>query len=153
MFVLRPLTGDDAPALAALLSAQPADYMQYFIPFAFDEAAIRPLLSAARADVYMGVYWQDQLAGFFMLRGWDAGYSIPAYGVTIGQAFRGMGLGRVTLETAKAISRLKGASTLMLKVHPDNAPAKHLYESAGFVQVDHDPRNGNLVYHFALGSA
>lgn len=53
-------------------------------------------------------------------------------------------------DAAKTICRLRHADTLMLKVHPENRAAKHLYESAGFVRVSTDPRNGNLVYHCTL---
>jgi len=31
------------------------------------------------------------------------------------------------------VAREVGATSVMLKVHPDNADAKHLYESEGFV--------------------
>jgi hypothetical protein len=30
----------------------------------------------------MGIYWQAELR-FFMLRGWDEGFDVPAYGVLI----------------------------------------------------------------------
>lgn len=150
MVLMRTLTDEDAASLAAFLQRQQAEYMAYFTPFSFDESEITKMLQAARADLYVGVFWEDTLAGFFMLRGWDAGYQIPAYGVVIDQAARGLGLGRLTLDAAKTICRLRHADTLMLKVHPENSAAKHLYESAGFVQVSTDPRNGNLVYHCAL---
>jgi len=150
MFLMRTLTELDAAALAAFLQRQPAEYMAYFTPFSFDELEIAKMLQAAQADLYIGVFWQDELAGFLMLRGWDAGYRIPAYGVVIDQASRGLGLGRLTLDAAKTICRLRHADKLMLKVHPENRAAKHLYESAGFVRVSTDPRNGNLVYHCTL---
>lgn len=150
MMLMRTLTAQDAAGLSAFLKQQPADYMQHFTPFSFDEADIRAMLLSARSDLYIGLFWMEEMAGFFMLRGWDAGYRIPAYGVVIGQSYRGKGLGRLTLEAAKTICRLRAVDTLMLKVHPANLSAKHLYESAGFVQVSTDSRNGNLVYHCAL---
>ncbi|MCA9909248.1 MAG: GNAT family N-acetyltransferase, partial [Anaerolineae bacterium] len=99
---------------------------------------------------YMGIFWRGRLAGFFMLRGWDSGYEIPAYGVTIDIEHRNMGLGRLSLETSKTIARLEGATQVMLKVHPDNAPARKVYEAAGFVQTGVDPKNANLIYHYSL---
>jgi ribosomal protein S18 acetylase RimI-like enzyme len=98
----------------------------------------------------MGIFWHEALSGFFMLRGWDQGYEIPAYGVTIDIEHRNLGLGRLSLETSKTIARLEGAKKIMLKVHPDNTPARKVYESAGFVQSGVDPKNDNLVYHFNL---
>lgn len=147
---VRPLTAEDAPALANMLQRQPQTYMQYFIPFAFDEATIAGLLERCQEDLYMGLFWENQLAGFFMLRGWDEGYTVPAYGVTIDEAFSGLGLARLTLGLSKTICRLRSASRLMLKVHPDNTVAKRLYEDAGFIQTGVDERNNNLIYHFDL---
>ena len=130
--VIRPLTPTDAPHLSAMLLAQPPDYIQYFHPFDFDVETVRHLLAAARNDVYMGFFLDDELAGFFMLRGWDAGYTIPAYGVTIAQSFSGLGLATLSLDASKTLCRLHTAERLMLKVHPDNLTAKRLYEKSGF---------------------
>jgi ribosomal protein S18 acetylase RimI-like enzyme len=151
-FLCRALGAADAPLLAAMLSSQSQDYTRYFRPFPFDEAAIHGFLSAARQDMYFGVFWDEALVAFFMLRGWDKGYDVPAYGVVVDDEHRGMGLGRLTLEMSKTICRLRGAERLMLKVHPENVAAKHLYESAGFVQTGIDPRNDNLIYHFSFES-
>lgn len=146
--VLRPLTVADAPAFSAMLSAQPSSYIQYFRPFDFDVATVTKLLEGVRDDVYMGFFVSDTLAGFFMLRGWDSGYAVPAYGVTVAQDFAGMGLATLSLDASKSICRLRGAERLMLKVHPDNATAKRLYEKADFVQTGVDTRNDNLIYHY-----
>ena len=147
-FQVRRLHVGDAILLSALLQAQSSEYLRYFTPFQFDEATLTALLNCAKQDIFMGLFWDDRLAGFFMLRGWDAGYAIPSYGVAIGEQFRNWGLGRLTLELSKVICRLHGAPRLMLKVHPDNGPAKHLYETAGFVQTGVDSKNDNLIYHF-----
>lgn len=150
MLNMRPLAPEDASLLAGLMQQQPPGYMQYFTPFAFEAPVIEAMLAGSSQDVYMGIFWDEALAGFFMLRGWDEGYAVPAYGVTIAESFRGQGLGRLSLEASKSISRLKGAERLMLKVHPNNRAAKHLYESVGFVETGYDARNGNLIYHFEL---
>jgi len=146
--IVRPLTHADAPTLSSMLRAQPFDYMRYFIPFAFDELSISERLRAAQQDLYIGMFWGDALAGFFMLRGWDEGYAVPAYGVTIDHRYRNYGLGRLSLEMAKTICRLRGAERLMLKVHPENTAARQLYERAGFQKTGVDPRNENWIYHF-----
>jgi [ribosomal protein S18]-alanine N-acetyltransferase len=146
--VLRPLTVADAQAFSIMLGAQPPDYIQYFRPFDFDVETLTKLLQAAQDDVYMGFFVDEVLAGFFMLRGWDSGYAIPAYGVTIAQAFAGMGLATLSLDTSKTLCRLRGVERLMLKVHPENLTAKRLYEKAGFLQMGVDTRNANLIYHY-----
>jgi RimJ/RimL family protein N-acetyltransferase len=148
--VVRPLAVADAAAWSALLAGQPTEYMQYFIPFQFDQAPLTEILTNAKHDLYMGLWWGESLIGFFMLRGWDHGYDIPAYGVTIDQRFRNRGLGRLTLELSRSICKLRNAKRLMLKVHPLNTAAKQLYESFGFVYTSDDAKNGNLVYHLDL---
>jgi ribosomal protein S18 acetylase RimI-like enzyme len=76
-----------------------------------------------------------------MLRGWDEGYSVPSFGVAVGSAYRGRGIGRGLLLYAIEYARKRGAPAVMLKVHLDNASARHLYESEGFVfqEIRGDP--------------
>ncbi len=148
LLAVRPLTPIDAPSFSGMLMEQTPDYIQYFRPFDFDVETLRHLLTAARKDVYMGFFVDDTIAGFFMLRGWDSGYAIPAYGVTIAQNFGGLGMATLSLDTSKTLCRLRDVKRLMLKVHPDNLTAKRLYEKAGFVQTGVDTHNANLIYHF-----
>jgi GNAT superfamily N-acetyltransferase len=150
LLTIRPLGPGDGAHLAAMLRRETADYLQYFSPFSFEEAAVSGLLSAADRDVYMGLFWGDVLAGFFMLRGWDAGYAVPSYGVVIASRFRGLGLARLTLDLSKIICKQRGVTHIMLKVHPEHTRAKRIYEDAKFTQTGLDPTNGNLVYHLAL---
>jgi len=144
---IRRLTASDAGSLSAMLLAQPQGYLQYFNPFSFDRTSLLGRLEAARLDDYMGFFLGGALAGFFMLRGWDEGYEVPAYGVAIDSRYRGLGLGASSIELAKVICRLRGAHKLMLKVHPENVVAKNAYEAAGFHAAGTDSRTHHLVYH------
>jgi hypothetical protein len=83
-----------------------------------------------------------------MLRGWDAGYSIPSYGVFIREAFAGRGLSTMTLHMAISLCKRRGARTVMLKVHPDNVVAKKTYEKFGFVASGRDPKIDNIIYRY-----
>jgi RimJ/RimL family protein N-acetyltransferase len=147
---VRPINIGDAAHLAAMLQRQSKTYVQFFDPFSFDEATVSKLLARKDKDLYMGMYWQEQIAGFFMLRGWDEGYEVPSYGVLVDERFSGFGFGRISLGAALTICRLLKAPRLMLKVHPSNKIAKRLYESAGFVHSGFDKKNGNLIYYFDL---
>lgn len=89
--------------------------------------------SAVRADLYFAAFLGDRLVGYGMLRGWDEGFSIPSFGLAVGAAYRSRGIGRRLLRYAISLARERGASTMMLKVHLDNASARRLYESEGFV--------------------
>lgn len=148
---VRRLDLSDAPALAQFFQSQPPDYLRYFTPFTFDAERISSILRQAHRDCYLGVWWADDLVAFFMLRGFDDGFEIPSYGVAVDHRFQGRGLARLTLVASKSICRLIGAPRLMLKVHPANVGAHHMYESEGFLQTGHDPVTGQLVYHFDFG--
>jgi len=82
-----------------------------------------------------------------MLRGFDAGYEIPSYGVWVSSKFSNNGLSRLTLYHAFAFCKLNGIKTLMLKVHPENKVAKEMYESMGFKKTGFDESNDNFIYY------
>ena len=143
---IRVLEPHDAPELARLLNEQSEAYTRLFKPFAFEQPTIAKLLTNCRRDVYEGLFWNHRLIGFFMLRGWDDNFDVPSYGVLIDERYRNLNLAKLTLRTAKTICRLRGCTKMMLKVHPENTLAKHLYEQAGFTCVGVDPANDNLIY-------
>jgi RimJ/RimL family protein N-acetyltransferase len=149
-FKILPLEKEDAPQLSEMLRAQSPDYTRFFTPFSFDQDAMTDILVRKNLDVFMGIFWGDELAGFFMLRGWDEGYEAPSYGVLIAEKYRGYGLTRLSLKMAKSICKLRQSPRIMLKVHPDNMAARSLFEEAGFIQTGSDAANGCLVYHFDL---
>ncbi len=88
-FSIRPLEPTDAAALSAFIGSQSPEYLRFFHAFGSDESAIAEMLSASKMDVYSGVFWKANLAGVFMLRGWDAGYEVPSFGVLIDEKYRG----------------------------------------------------------------
>lgn len=144
--VIRPLRVEDARAVSELLHAQRPEYARFFYAFSFDADDIERMLAGRGKDVYMGLLWQDELAGFFMLRGWNEGYEVPALGTFVAEKYRGRGLMRLTVELTKVICKLRGASRVMYKSHPDNAPAKKA-AAMGFTQGGVDPATGNLVFY------
>ncbi len=139
------LLPEHASELAAALRADADDYQQYFIPFSFEADSLHERLEAARADRYWGLRCGDTLAGFFMLRGFDEGYKRPAYGVYITRPFARKGLASLTLRYCISWCRLNAVEALMLKVHPDNTPARTMYEREGFRFLEVDSRNGHHV--------
>jgi RimJ/RimL family protein N-acetyltransferase len=143
----RELFPDDALELANLMNADPEGYNEYFIPFDLNEKAIRELLEKKKADLYLGIYYGDDLAGCYMLRGFDAGYKIPSYGAYISSKFNNKGLATLTLFHAFSTCKLLSAPKLMLKVHPKNVVAHKLYEKYGFKETGFDDRIKNLILH------
>ncbi|HZH29378.1 MAG TPA: GNAT family N-acetyltransferase [Pyrinomonadaceae bacterium] len=148
---VRPLNSEDASDLSALLLAQTPAYVRFFTPFDFELPSVAALLAEQGADVFMGMYWRDRLIGFFMLRGWNSGYEIPAYGVLIDEQYSGYELTRLSLKLAKSICKLRHVPRIMLKVNAGNIIAKRLFEESGFTQTGVDAQTGNLIYYFDFG--
>ncbi len=148
-FSIRPLEPADAVAISAFMRLQSPEYLRFFYAFGSDESAIAEVLSASRMDIYSGVFWQADLAGFFMLRGWDAGYEVPSFGVLIDEKYRGGAFMRLTLDTAKLICRLSGAKRLMAKIHPDNVSPRGA-RRLGLHQTGVEESTGNIIYHLEL---
>lgn len=142
---IKVLDSESLQQLEALHVSENASYIQYFTPFEVTAATMQPFLDEAAKDLYCGLFVEGEVAGFLMLRGWDAGYTIPAFGVYIGSKFAGHGLARLALAYSLSESAARGASAVMLKVHPDNIIARRTYEKAGFEQTGVDERNDNLV--------
>lgn len=137
----------DSLKLSAMLVAAPAAYSRFFIPFAFDAQSVKLILRKAKKDIFFAVKVNGDWAGFYMLRGFDSGYRVPAYGVWIAPKYKNCGLAALALAHAFAICKLNRIGQLMLKVHPKNVKALKLYEKMGFVRTDVDPQNSNFVYH------
>lgn len=144
---IKKLIIDNTKELAQLLQSADEDYSQYFIPFTFDDATILRIISNAIKDQYYGIFVDSKLAGFYMLRGLDEGYSIPSYGVWISEKYTNRGLSTFSLQHAISFCKLNSIKKLMLKVHPENQAAKHIYEKYGFKQTGVDPKIHHLIYH------
>lgn len=134
-------------SLAEMVSECSDEYLKYFTPFEFTEKKFREILSIKKQDQYYGVFIDNELSGFYMLRGFDEGYEIPAYGVLIAEKASNYGLGKLTLQHAIAFCKASGIKKIMLKVHPDNLGAKHIYEDIGFTAGGMDEKNKNLIYY------
>jgi len=142
---ITPLQPLDSPALAALIAAEPPGYLQHFTPFDFAADRLHQLLTAVQQDRFWAVRVADQLAGFFMLRGWDDGFARPSFGIYISSQFSGRGLARLALQYSLTWCRLNDVAAVMLKVDPTNEPARRLYLNAGFTDLDVCPRTGHQI--------
>lgn len=148
-FAIRELRVEDAAAVSRLLRAQPPEYVRFFYAFGFEEEEIARALAARTKDIYSGMFWRGELAAFFMLRGWDAGYEVPSFGVVVDVRHRGLAFMRIALDVAKLVSRLAGAPRLMAKIHPDNVSPRGA-RRLGLVQTGVEAETGNIVYHIDL---
>ena len=135
--------------MSAMLKAQTPEYARFFYAFSFEEEVIGRMLAERKRDLYSGVFWHGTLIGVFFLRGWDAGYEVPSFGVMIAEGHRGGPFMRLSLDMAKIICRLSGAPRLMAKIHPDNVSPKGA-RRLGLVQTGVEAETGNVIYHIEL---
>jgi RimJ/RimL family protein N-acetyltransferase len=147
---IRSLTEADAVAVSRLLTADPPEYREHFHPFPADEESVRSVLGAATRDAYWGVWSGESLLGLVMLRGLDAGFSAPAFGVYVARAASGSGIATLALVLAEAWCRLNGHAEVMLTVHPDNASARRLYEAKGYRFTGEQSASGHRIYRKPL---
>jgi len=145
MIRIEPLLPIDAEASVRLLSESGDEEGRFFDGLPKEPEALRSVFLSAKLDRYWAIYIEDMFVGLFMLRGFDAGYSAPAFGVMIKRAFRGAGLGRLALQYAEAWCRLHKVETLMLTVSQENRRALALYEACGFVNDGERSPKGNLI--------
>jgi ribosomal protein S18 acetylase RimI-like enzyme len=144
---IRALRASDAGPLGDLFAELRADPDSvHFHPHAFTREEARRITQriGIRKDLYFAALTDHDVAGYGMLRGWDEGYSIPSFGVAVAIRYRGHGIGRRLLRYATSRARRRGATKMILKVHPENANAKHLYESEGFT-FDPTPVEGGQL--------
>lgn len=113
------------------MGAEDEDYMSDFLAFS-EPGALARQCAESRSDGFFALYWDRDLAGFFCLRGLDAGYARPSFGVYVASCFAGRGLGRFALDEALRRCASEGIERVMLKVAPTNAAARKIYEAAGF---------------------
>lgn len=147
--IIRKLITADTSSVAAFLQAQSPKYLRFFYAFKADETEIAQVLEANDKDVYSGVFWEECLIGIFMLRGWDAGYEIPSFGVLIDEKYKGWAFMRLTLDAAKLICRLAGAKKMMAKIHPENVSPRGA-RRLGLYQTGLEETTGNIIYHLDL---
>ena len=143
--LFRSLLPDDAEILAQLLT-EDKEYSRYFVPFENPSVQLFvDILINTRKDTYWGIFVDDILAGFCMLRGFDLGYTKPSFGVYISSNFQGMGLATLALRWCISYCQINLVPTIMLKVHPENHAARHIYEQSGFVFQAVDTNTGHHI--------
>lgn len=148
---IRALVEGDASAVVDLLTADSPEYRRHFDPFSADVRELGSRLRDATEDRYWGVFADgDELAAIVMLRGLDAGYVAPAFGVYVAERRAHSGLGTLALEFAETWCRLNGRPEIMLTVHSENTVARRMYERHGFGATGQRSDHGHLIYRKRL---
>lgn len=132
------------------MTDDPADYRRFFEPFPGGKKDIDAALERAVKDSYWGFYVDDQLSALVMLRGLDAGFAAPAFGIYVAERYAHRGIATAALALAEAWCRLNDLDELMLTVHPEHSQALRLYEAEGYSAAGEQSAIGHLVYRKRL---
>ncbi|MES1199175.1 MAG: ribosomal protein S18-alanine N-acetyltransferase [Pseudomonadota bacterium] len=127
---------DAAPALAAV-------HARAFAP-SWSAAEIEKLM--ANPASFALVAQEREVHGFVLA--WAIVGESEILTLAVAPEHRRRGVGRALLDAAMAAAITRGASAMVLDVADDNAPARTLYERAGFTQAGRRP----LYYHRAEGN-
>jgi RimJ/RimL family protein N-acetyltransferase len=147
---IYPLGMEDIDNLQHMLSIDDPSYRRYFHVFDEGLPSLKETLSEIRLDVYWAVRVNQKLAGVFMLRGLDHGFSTPSFGVYITQVFSGQGLSKLALNYAISWCKLNEHREIMLTVHHDNLCARYLYEKEGFRFTNQYSNIGHEIWRKTL---
>lgn len=135
MFAARPATDDDVPAILAMM----ADFNAIeAIPFDRDAFAprVRELIASPQIGGILVFQFGKETVGYAIVTyGWDlefAGRDAFLAELYVAGKWRRRGLGRQGLAAAESHAARGGAHALHLLVRHDNAPARLLYDDAGF---------------------
>ncbi len=135
----------DEQALAALFTDVD---VTFFRPHPFTPEEAHRIATLGGSDVFALLLEDDRPIAYGMLRGWDEGYASPSLGIAVRTSQQGHGYGRAMMLLLHAEAARHGSKTIRLRVHPDNTPARRLYESMGYEY--HGEERGELVMTLAI---
>jgi [ribosomal protein S18]-alanine N-acetyltransferase len=129
---LRPATLDDLDGIMSLERASfPTD--------AWSDAMMREELASPHGW-YVVAEHAGRLAGYAGLRAPRGAKDGDIQTITIAEAYRGRGRGRMLLTALLAEAAARGVREVFLEVRADNPVAQALYASEGFAEVGRRPR-------------
>ena len=134
---LRPLGRDDLDVALALarelyrLPAGPSEPHRAWFDAMVNSPDASPFLALADGEpAGMALFWFRRRLGHARFQGWLSD-------LVVLPGARGRGIGRALVAACIAEWRLRQGDSIMLEVATDNAPARALYESLGFVEGGH----------------
>lgn len=110
----------------------------FFHPHPGDVDTLRTIAAQPGDDVYVVFVENARVLAYGLLRGWNEGYAVPSLGIAVDPASRGRGLGRLMMEYLEAMARHRGAPSIRLRVHKDNARAIAMYQRRGYAMHPDD---------------
>lgn len=104
----------------------------FFHPHKGDVTTLRAIAEQPGKDIHVLFFEGDDVRAYGLLRGWNEGYATPSLGIAVHPDARARGLGRLVMDYLEAMARHRGAPSIRLRVHKDNARAIALYERRGY---------------------
>ncbi len=140
--VIRSVTPDDAPRLATLFGEIDTTH---FRPHDMTRDGAQLIAARSGTDIYLLGLDGSTPVVYGMLRGWDEGFAVPSIGVAVRRDSLRQGHGRAMMRALHRAARERAAARIRLRVHPDNEPARRLYESLGYVDAGEE-RGERLMF-------
>jgi [ribosomal protein S18]-alanine N-acetyltransferase len=106
---------------------------EFFKPHPFSLRDAVRVCNNRGKDLYIAAFVNAEIAAYGMLRGWDAGYSIPSIGIYVCRKFQGKGFGRWFMGELHRLASERGAEKIRLTVLKNNQKAISLYKKLGYV--------------------
>ena len=127
------LTDRWGPLLVSFFSDLAADSdSRWFHPHPLTPAAALEISRHRGRDIYLAQTVGGEMAGYGMLRGWDAGYDAPSLGIAVHPRFRGRGLAEPFMHHLHDCAAAAAARCIRIKVYDENKPACRLYRKLGY---------------------
>lgn len=143
---LEPIHTKQVSIFFSLIENDPS--AQHFHPHPFTKDYAKIITNYQGKDLYLGLFEVNNMIGYGILRGWDAGYEIPSLGVYVSSKYRGQGISKFFLSEMHTMARNKGAVKIRLKVYSENIIAKNLYKAIGY--KFNYTQNNQLVGYYSL---
>ena len=89
-------------------------------------------------DIFCFGFISRAAVAYGMLRGWDEGFSEPSLGIAVHPNFRGQGLAGQMVRQLHELARMRGATSIRLKVYRSNTVAINFYKKLGYVLTEYD---------------
>jgi ribosomal protein S18 acetylase RimI-like enzyme len=130
--VARRLGAGDAPAMQRFHAALLPESRRRFLPHRYDDATLAQVLarSVAGADLTLGLFAGERLAGYFFL--WYFRERVPLLGIGLLDEYQQRGLGKPMMELLIRLARESGKEGIELTTMLDNHNAFALYQKVGF---------------------
>ena len=142
--VFREMRPEDRPGMEAFYRALGEESARFFNLNGGNERRTMDFFTGGRPHHRYYVAEADGvLAGHLFI--WDTDTAVPWLGVAVRDDWQGRGLGSFMLRELFGLLRGQGYGGVLLRTAPDNAPARRLYERAGFELLGEHP-SGECLY-------